>query len=127
MSEAPRNIGINSIRHYRFPSTAIASILHRISGVLLFIAIPFVILFFEHSLHSPKGFAEITSFFHCFWVAFFVWVFFSSLIYHFIAGIKHLLMDIGLFEGKYSGKIASWFVIVLAIVLILLLGAWMIW
>jgi len=56
---------------------------------------------------------------------FFIWAFLSALIYHFIAGVKHLLMDIGFFEEKLSGKVASGIVILLAIVLIVLLGWWM--
>lgn len=125
MSKRPTNIGMNSLIHYRFPMTAITSILHRASGVLLFIAVPFLIWIFAISLQSQQGFLQVQSYFNCDWIRFLVWVFYAALIYHLIAGIRHLFADMGLFEGKTSGKVASTIVVVLSLILIILAGVWM--
>jgi succinate dehydrogenase cytochrome b556 subunit len=59
MAERPRNIGLGSLISYRFPVTAIASILHRASGLILFIAIPWILYAFGKSLASAAGFQDI--------------------------------------------------------------------
>ncbi len=125
MDSRPRNIGLNSISQYRFPITAITSILHRISGILLFIFIPFLLWVFAISLHSAHGFSAVQACFTSHWAKFFFWVFLSALVYHLIAGVKHLLMDIGFFEEKFSGKVASIVVLLVAVIAIVLLGVWL--
>lgn len=120
----PTNIGIMSIIRYNFPIQAIVSILHRISGVILFIFIPLVLLAFSNSLHSEQSFTKLMHCFNYFWVEFVIWVFMSMLAWHLCAGIKHLCMDLGHFETKLSSKIASYLCIIIAIALISLLGVW---
>ncbi|MCF6768509.1 succinate dehydrogenase, cytochrome b556 subunit [Thiotrichales bacterium 19S11-10] len=117
----PRNIGLSSIIHYRFPITAISSILHRISGVILFLFVPFVIWVLDLSLSNQESFEQIK---HCLlgWPSFFIWLFLSALAYHLFAGVRHLIMDIGFGEGKISGKIGSYLVIVLGVLFAVALG-----
>lgn len=122
MSARPRNIGLGSLYHYRFPATAISSILHRASGVLLFIAIPFILWAFAESLTSAHHFAQIQACLQTKTMRFLVWFFGSALIYHFIAGVRHLFMDLGFFESKRAGRLGSWVVFVLSFVLIIGLG-----
>ncbi len=122
MSTRPRNIGLASLIKYRFPVTAIASILHRASGVLLFLAIPFVLWAFKDSLMSVDGFAQVQRVFQGAQMRFWVWLIGSALLYHFLAGVKHLAMDLGYLEGKTSGRIASWVVMGVSALLIIGLG-----
>lgn len=124
-NSGPRNISIGHLMHYRFPITAIASILHRISGVILFLFIPFLLWVLDLSISSQNGFAVLMSHLHHGCVRFFVWLFLSALIYHFLAGIKHLFMDMGYFEKMCSGKAASIVVIILSVILIIALGGWL--
>ena len=122
MVKRPRNIGMGSLLHYRFPITAMASILHRLSGILLFLFVPLLIWALDLSLRSEQGFTSLK---HCLqhsWVGVLLWLFGAALIYHLIAGVKHLLMDLGWCEGKTSGKVASWIVILIAIALIVWWG-----
>ena len=120
----PTNIGIMNLIRYHFPIQAIVSILHRISGVILFIFIPLVLWAFSISLHSEQSFTKLMHVFDYFWVEFVIWVFMSMLAWHMCSGIKHLLMDLGYFETKISSKIASYVTIIIAIALISLLGVW---
>lgn len=126
MAKGPRNIAPANLMHYRFPMAALASILHRLSGVILFFLIPFVLWLLHLSLSSQANFLLVKDFMGSPVVAFFMWVVLSALCYHLIAGVKHLLMDVGYFEEKTSGKIASIVVIVLGLVAAIGIGVWMI-
>ena len=121
----PRNIGIGQLMHYRFPLTAIASIGHRLSGFIMVLFIPFVLWVWGLSLHSPRSFALVQAHFEAPWARLLIWVLLSALLYHMIAGIKHLLMDCGWFETKEGGKASSLTVMVLAAIGIIGLGVWL--
>lgn len=121
----PRNISIANLMRYRFPVMAIASIFHRISGFILFLMIPFILWMLDASLRSPASYHKL---YQCLTYPvskFFVWVLLSALIYHIIAGIKHLIMDLGHLETKCAGKVSSTVVMVLAFILIVALGVWL--
>jgi succinate dehydrogenase / fumarate reductase cytochrome b subunit len=106
----------------KFPVTAIASILHRMSGVFLFLAIPLVLWLWQVSLSDIQCFTTIKAWFNCFIVKLFVWAFFTALALHLVAGIRHLLMDCHIGDSKQSGRIgASSVLIITAIFAILLL------
>jgi succinate dehydrogenase / fumarate reductase, cytochrome b subunit len=120
----PTNIGILSLIHYQFPIQAIVSILHRISGVILFIFIPIVLWAFDNSLYSHKTFHTVISAFNNGGVEFAIWFFTSMLIWHMCAGIKHLIMDLGHFETKLGSQIACYVCFIIAAALIALLGVW---
>ena len=120
-----RNIGIISLLGYRFPLAAIASILHRISGVVLFLLIPFSLWILHLSLASQMSFLMVKDYLGSPVVAFLIWVMLSALFYHLIAGLKHLLMDMGCFEEKVSGKVASSLVLIIGIVGTIGIGVWM--
>ena len=108
----------------RFPVTAIASVLHRISGFILFLLIP-LLLWMAHSASTATGFVHLQDCLSSPVLKFFVWVVLAALLYHLLAGIKHLLMDSHILSENFnSAKAASWFVIVLAFILIIIGGVW---
>ncbi len=76
------------------PVTGVASILHRISGVLLFLGIPFLIYALSLSLRSAESFARVYAFFDNMLVRVFVLILLYSLAHHFFAGIRYLLLDL---------------------------------
>jgi succinate dehydrogenase / fumarate reductase, cytochrome b subunit len=115
----PVNLNLFTIR---FPATAISSILHRISGVLLFIFLFFLMWSFSCSLKSPDCFEGVKTCFSHPLCKFFIWVFLSSLIFHLVAGIRHLLMDMGLGEERQSGRVGAYLVMIISAILIVLLG-----
>ncbi len=105
-----------------FPPMAIASILHRISGIVLFLVFPFVLYILHLSLASQTTFVHLQSMVTCAVVRFVLWVFGSALIYHAIAGIRHLLSDMDLGDRL---PIARWTAVAamgLSVILILCLG-----
>ena len=116
------NGGHQAIFFYKFPLMAIASILHRISGVILFLFIPFVLWVLATSLSSSAGFQHVSTYFDSFAIRFFVWVMLSALIYHLLAGIKHLLMDMGFAETLKSARAASAFVIIVSVIVMIWMG-----
>ena len=121
-NQGPRNVGILNLVRYHFPLTAIASILHRVSGILLFMFIPFLLCLFEQSLTSEAAYHKVSSVFNEPLARFLLWLGMNALVYHVLAGLKHLLMDFGLFETLRAGKYASMFVVVLSALYALMLG-----
>lgn len=122
--KSERPININPL-NYRFPIPAIVSILHRISGVVLFLLLPVLLWVLDMSLRSSDGFAEALSYVSSPLCKFTIWIFMSAMAYHLIAGIRHLLMDIGIGETKQGGKLSSYIVLVLSVLSIVLLGVWL--
>ena len=57
-----RNIHITQLPHYRLPAPGLVSILHRISGALLFVMLPFVIWLFDASITSLDSASRIGTF-----------------------------------------------------------------
>ena len=115
----PVNLDIASMR---MPIGAIASILHRITGVGLFVAIGFLIWALSVSLESAAGFETVKSVMTNPLAKLIAWGTASFVLYHLIAGIKHLFMDAGYFETKESGPLASKVVLILSVVGIVLLA-----
>ncbi len=126
MHKGPRNIGIGMLMKYRFPVNALASILHRLSGVILFLLIPFILWTLHLSLSSQANFLMVKDYFGSPLMMFLSWVVLSALYYHVIAGIKHLLMDLGYFEEKVSGRVASLIIVLLGLVGVVGIGVWIV-
>ncbi|VAX14450.1 Succinate dehydrogenase cytochrome b-556 subunit [hydrothermal vent metagenome] len=78
----------------RLPVTGVASILHRISGVLLFLSIPFIIYALSLSLRSPESFAQVSAYFDNILIRVIALILLYSLVHHFFAGIRFLLLDL---------------------------------
>ncbi|HLF66113.1 MAG TPA: succinate dehydrogenase, cytochrome b556 subunit [Gammaproteobacteria bacterium] len=114
-----------NLTQIRFPLPAIVSILHRISGVLLFLFIPFVLAALHYSLSSESDFQSLVAFLHEPLPFILTWGFVAALLYHLLAGIRHLLMDKGFAETRSGARKTAWVVIVLAVVLIVLAGIWL--
>jgi succinate dehydrogenase / fumarate reductase cytochrome b subunit len=96
-----RNINaLTDLPGYRLPAAGIVSILHRVSGVLMFALMPFIIWMFDTSLSSELSFARFRSAFNNgLWFVPGVLVKLVALaliwayLHHFIAGLRHLWMD----------------------------------
>ncbi len=108
----------------RFPIVAIVSILHRISGVVLFLFIPILICTLDKSLAGVEEFNGLVQFFANAWVKFITWGFLALLLYHLVAGLRHILMDMGLGETKEGGVQGAYLMLLLAVIVIILAGLW---
>lgn len=124
------NIHITEIVRYRMPLAAHVSILHRISGLLMFLLLPFVVWLFDNSLTSEISYDSFTSAYAAgigVVPAWFVKLVTLGLIWaylhHFIAGMRHLWMDFTHSVSKQQGKTSAAATLVLSIGLTVVLGA----
>jgi succinate dehydrogenase / fumarate reductase cytochrome b subunit len=118
----PVNLDLTTIR---FPVAALASLTHRITGVGLFVAIGFLMWALNLSLESQAGFEQVKSVMTHPFAKFIAWGIATFVVYHLIAGIKHLFMDAGYFETKEGGALVSQAVFVLSIIGAVLVGIWL--
>lgn len=118
-----RPINLNLLS-FKWPVTALVSILHRISGVLLFFTTALLLYLLDLSLASETGFRQAAEYLTSPAASFVVWLVVAALIYHLIAGCRHLLMDIGIGESWRAGKSSAVAVIVLSIIGAILAGFW---
>ncbi|KUI98829.1 succinate dehydrogenase cytochrome b556 subunit [Vibrio sp. MEBiC08052] len=119
----PVNLDLQTIR---FPITAIASILHRVSGVITFVAIGILLWLLSVSLSSPEGFQYASELVGGFFVKFILWGILTALSYHIVGGVRHLIMDLGYFEELESGTQTAKIAFAVTVVLSLLAGV-MVW
>ena len=126
-----RNINaLTDLPTYRLPAAGIVSILHRVSGALMFLLMPFIIWMFDTSISSEISFARFTSVFNAgvgFVPGWFVKLVALALIWaflhHFIAGLRHLWMDARHAVSKEFGKSSAVFTLALSVGLTVVLGA----
>jgi len=76
------------------------------------------------SLGSEEGFAEVKACLTSPLAKLVTWGLLSGLLYHLVAGVRHLIMDMGGGETLEGGKLGSKIVIVISVVLIVLAGVW---
>ena len=105
------------------PFSATLSILHRISGIIIFLGMPILLWLFGMSLSSAEDFTEMMSLLdNTLYRLMFLGIL-MALGYHVIAGIKHLFMDKGYGETAEGSKAASIIVVSLTVLLLIFLGA----
>lgn len=117
----PVNLDLTTIK---FPVPALASISHRIAGVALFLAVPILLWMLDRSLASPESFADMKELLDTGLAKFVLWGILAAVAYHFVAGIKHLIMDWGIGETLEGGRRFAIAGFVIAAVLIALAGVW---
>jgi succinate dehydrogenase / fumarate reductase, cytochrome b subunit len=112
-----RNIGIGQLAHYRLPLAGKVSILHRASGILLFLLLPFSLYLFEQSLTSEISFDTLKSFASNIIVKLVVLVISWAFSFHFFAGLRFLLLDTHTAVSKEGGRNTATIVLVLSTLL----------
>jgi len=126
-----RNINaFNDLPTYRLPPAGWVSILHRVSGALMFLLLPFIIWLFDKSVSSEISFAKFKAayngglgwypgwFFSLVTLAL-IWAY----LHHLIAGLRHLYMDATHSVSKEFGRSSAIFTLATSIGLTVLLGA----
>jgi succinate dehydrogenase / fumarate reductase cytochrome b subunit len=115
---------------YRLPLAGLVSILHRTSGLLMFILLPFIIWMFDTSVTSEISYSQFTSVFSAgtgFLPGWFYKLVALALIWaylhHLIAGLRHLWMDATHAVTLEFGRSSAVFTLVVSVVLTLALGA----
>lgn len=107
----PKNLNLFTIR---LPINAVVSILHRVSGVVLFLTLPLILLAFNFSVRSESAYLRLVQLFNAWFLKLVLiglaWAFF----HHFFAGIRHLLQDVHwmttLQKARFSSRVVLWMV-----------------
>ena len=118
--QRPVNLELTSF----MPATAIASILHRVSGVVFFFALILVIVAWGMSLQSAESFELAKSLMQGLLGKVITVAILAALSFHTIIGIRHLIMDMGYWEELESGNLSAKLSIVIWLVTVILAGVW---
>jgi succinate dehydrogenase / fumarate reductase cytochrome b subunit len=118
-----RNVSITDITmNYKQPPSALVSILHRISGLGLFLMLPFLLYLFQESLRSEISFAHFKGVVDNGFAKVLLLGLSWAYLHHFCAGVRHLFMDNHMaLDKEASQKTARW-VLVVSLALTLLVG-----
>jgi succinate dehydrogenase / fumarate reductase, cytochrome b subunit len=127
-----RNINaLSDLPSYRLPAAGWVSILHRVSGVLMFVLMPFIIWMFDTSISSEISYERFTGAFSAGMLGLpgVIWKLVAlaliwAYLHHFCAGVRHLRMDIN--HGavdKRSGAASARVVLAISLLLTAVLGA----
>ena len=123
LKKRPKNLNLFTIR---LPVNAVVSILHRASGVGLFLAIPLILLAFQYSVSSAESYLTLANLLDTWLLKLLLialaWAFF----HHFYAGIRHLLQDIHWMTSLKNARLSSRVVLCL-VALSVLIFAFAIW
>ena len=95
----------------RLPVAGVVSILHRITGVVMVIALPLSLYTLQQSLAGPDEYAVVTGYLARPWVRLFLMVLAVAFTLHFWAGVRHLLLDIAVGVTRRAGRWSAWAVL----------------
>jgi succinate dehydrogenase / fumarate reductase cytochrome b subunit len=123
MSTRPKYLNLFQIK---LPMPGIISIMHRVSGAVLFFALPVLLYVFQESLISFGAFTDMRNFFSNVLVKLVVLGLFWGFFHHLCAGIRYLALDLDIGVDLASARASSFWVFGGGIVLTLLMG-WKIW
>ena len=129
MSEAAKksrpqysNIHVTQLMHYRLPLAGVVSILHRISGALMFLLLPFVLYLLERSITSEISFDYLRGFASQWYIKLIILALSWAYLHHFAAGIRHLFMDMHLGLSKEGSRHSAASVLAISLFLTLLVA-----
>tara|TARA_B110000116_G_scaffold271685_1_gene293201 strand:+ start:372 stop:746 length:375 start_codon:yes stop_codon:yes gene_type:complete len=120
--QRPVNLDLTTIKMH---PAANASILHRVSGVIMVFAIGILLFTLSTSLSSAEGFAQIQDYLDGIFFKFIMFGCLSALTFHLLAGVRHLLMDLGYFEELASGNATAKIIIIIWLAVSVVIGVWL--
>lgn len=126
-----RNIhALSDLPTYRLPAAGIVSILHRISGAVMFLLLPLIVWLFDTSVSSEISFARFKAAFNVglgvapgWFIKLLVLALIWAYLHHLIAGVRHLYMDMRHAVSKEFGKSSAIVTLVLSLGLTVILGS----
>ena len=117
----PVNLDISTIN---LPITAIVSITHRVSGVILLGGIVILMWMLDASLRSEESFAALQDMLDKPVFKLIVWAIVASVLYHLVMGVRHLLMDLGIGESLEGGRLGAKLALIVSFLLIVAAAGW---
>jgi succinate dehydrogenase / fumarate reductase cytochrome b subunit len=115
----PKHLNLLQIR---LPVPGIVSILHRVSGVILFLMLPLMLWLLQSSLSSPEAFAGFQAFMGNPLVKLVLLGLFWGYVHHLLAGVRHLFLDLHIGSELETARASGMVVLAGGIILTLLLG-----
>jgi succinate dehydrogenase / fumarate reductase cytochrome b subunit len=104
---------------YKLPLTAILSITHRVTGVLLSFGLLYVVCLLSALASGPEAFASVQAVAASWWMRWLSWGFIYALFFHLCHGVRHLIWDAGQgFERETLNRYA-WIELVASVLLTL--------
>lgn len=119
VTNRPKNLNLTTIG---LPLPALISILHRASGVILFLVIPLFIWALQTSLASEAGYQSVQNIMQCWLVKLCLLGIAWAYMHHFFAGLRHLAHDMHWWEGLAQARASSKLVLVLSFSCTILAG-----
>lgn len=120
----PVNLDMLTIK---LPITAVVSILHRVSGVVLLGGILVLMWMLDASLTSKESFASLQEMLKTPLLQLVVWAVLAALAYHLVMGVRHLIMDLGIGESLEGGRTGAKLAAGAAALLIVAAAWWILW
>ena len=125
-----RNLSLSQLLSYRLPLSGKSSILHRVSGALLFLSLPLILVpLFAASVTSPETYAALSAWTSNPLCKLVLLVLIWGFMHHFCAGIRYLILDLHIGMDKVSAQKSAGVVFGVSLALTLvfglkLFGAW---
>ena len=104
----PKNL---DLLHIHLPIGGFVSILHRVTGVLLVLALPLAFLLLQQSLQGPEDFAQVVALLSSLPARALLLFVTILLVHHFLAGVRHLLLDLDVGISRGGGQLSAWLVL----------------
>ncbi len=118
----PRNLDLTTIK---LPIMGVASILHRVSAIVVWMSLAYFLPMLYISLASAEGFAQVQTMLTSNVIAqFFTWGFLTALGYYTMGGIKHIIQEFGYCETLDGGRVISQVAIALGVLISILFAIW---
>jgi succinate dehydrogenase / fumarate reductase, cytochrome b subunit len=118
----PVNLNLLTIRQ---PVTAVLSILHRITGLVLFLSLPLIFWALSTALAGPEGFNQVAGSMASPVGKVLVLLLWAVVTFHLCAGLRHTIMDMGWGETLSGSRFGALLVMVLTVALVILGGIWL--
>lgn len=122
MQPPPKPIYLNLFRLH-LPVTGWVSILHRVSGALLFFMLPVLVGGFALAITNEVGFARVAAYLATPFTKLLMLAVVAGLAHHFFAGLRHLAMDAHWGQTLNSARVTS-YIVLLTTGIVVLLAAW---
>lgn len=106
----------------KLPVPGILSILHRVSGVWMVLALPFAAILFHRALSGPEGFAAVAATLDNWPVRLILLALAWGILHHLFAGIRYLMLDLGLGVDRLPARRSAWTVMIAAVAVLVIGG-----
>ncbi len=120
--ERPKHLALHLIN---LPLPGLVSILHRVSGLLLFLLLPLLLAMLQYSLRSIETYTRLVGVLQNPFIKLMLLGLLWAFLHHFFSGIRYLAIDLDYGVGLAQARASSRWVLITSLSLTVLLGAWL--